>query len=520
MESQVNGRANPRTGADVVIIGAGLSGLTAARSLQKSNIDVLVLESRDRVGGRMHTVQNKMARYVDLGAAYVGPDQKRVLKLIDEFGLKTFRTNEKEDLLYYEKGKATRFKSVFPPIGSLLSWLDMNNMLRLFDKMSKEIPQKAPWTAARAKEWDQMTVQQFINQHAWTSAGKYIISDSVRLNNTIEPHEVSLLYILWHYKTVGGVHVINATEGGAQEQKVIGGTQQICNRLAETVGPDNILLDQVVYRIDQSGSDVIVSTLEGSQFKCKQVIVTIPLTIQAQVTFHPALPLARSQLIQRVPMGCVMKAFLYYKTPFWKEKGLCGSCNINDDDSLVSYTMDNSAPDGSNPALVAFIVASNARRAAEMTLSERKSNITRVLAKVFQSDVALNPIFYDEKNWTGEPYSGGCYFLSMPPGVLTTYGRILREPAGNIFFAGTELATDWVGYMEGAIQSGTFAANQVLQSRGVALDPDWTDDTATKAEAKSERVQTTFVQRNAPGIPGFLGLLTLAGAGLALYSKL
>ncbi|CAG5120234.1 unnamed protein product, partial [Candidula unifasciata] len=238
----------------------------------------------------------------------------------------------------------------------------------------------------------------------------------------------------------------------------------------------------------------------------------------------------RTRLSQSVPMGCPLKAFLYYRRHFGRRKvrfyspapiRLCGSSNINEDDSLVTFTMDNSAPDGSNPAIVAFIVASNARRAAEMTLSERKDNITRVLAKVFQSEVALNPIFYDEKNWTGEPYSGGCYFLSMPPGVLTTYGRILREPVGNVFFAGTELATEWVGYMEGAIQSGTYAANQVLKSRG--LDSDWKDDAddkVAKPKAQADRLRPSFFQRNAPGIPGFFGLLTLAGAGLALYSKL
>ncbi|KAH9514703.1 hypothetical protein Btru_023338 [Bulinus truncatus] len=339
--------------ADVIVIGAGLSGLVAARDLQKNGINVLVLEARDRVGGRMYTIQNKKSPYVDLGAAYIGATQKRVWKLIKEFNLKAFPTNETEDLIYYEKGKTKRFRTIFPPAGGLLSWLDMNNILRKFDQMGAEIPLDSPWKAPHAKEWDSMTVQQFIDKHAWTRAGRYLISDSVRLNNTIGPHEVSLLYILWHYRTVGGIHLINATEGGAQECKLVGGNQQICHRLSDQVGHENIVLRSPVIHIDQTGNDVIITALSGSKYKCNQVIITTPLSIQAKMSFTPPLPPHRNELIQRVPMGSVMKAFAYYDTPFWKEKGFCGSTNINDNDCLVTYTMDNSAPDGSTPALVA-----------------------------------------------------------------------------------------------------------------------------------------------------------------------
>ncbi|BFZ06104.1 hypothetical protein BsWGS_09143 [Bradybaena similaris] len=515
-----------KTSADVVVIGAGISGLTAARSLKQSGLEVLVLEARDRVGGRMYTIENKMSKYLDLGASYVAPNFHRLLKLVKEFGLETFYTNEKEDTVLFERGKSKRFRSLFPPAGGLISWLDMNNIIRLFYKFGSQIPLDAPWDAPRAKEWDQMTVQDFMDKYAWTKAGRDIVEHSVRINNTIDPHEVSLLYVLWHYQTTGGLHMITAVEGGAQEMRIVGGTQQICNRLAASLGEENVLLQQVVQQIDQTGSDVIITTSSGAQIKCKHVILTVPLTVQSQIAYSPPLPLSRSQLLQRVPMGCVMKAFVYYDKPFWKEAGYCGSSYIIDSDSLICYTLDNCPPDGSCYCLVAFIAADNARRAAEMSEADRKYHVTEVLAKVFQSKKALKPIFYEEKNWSGEPFSGGCYFVSMAPGVLSTVGRTIREPVGRIFFAGTETATVWVGYMEGAIQSGTRAAKEVLFSRGLItkqqLQED-ADDSQDQAEL-SDRLKMSFLERNAPGVQGFLGLLALAGAGasagVAAYSKL
>ncbi|CAG5133609.1 unnamed protein product, partial [Candidula unifasciata] len=123
---------------------------------------------------------------------------------------------------------------------------------------------------------------------------------------------------------------------------------------------------------------------------CAQVILTVPLTVQAQITYNPPLPLSRSQLLQRVPMGCVMKAFVYYDKPFWRESGFCGSSYIYDKDSLVCYTLDNTPPDGSSYNLVAFIAAENARKAAEMSEADRKYHVTQVLSRVFQSKKALN----------------------------------------------------------------------------------------------------------------------------------
>ncbi|GFN74873.1 amine oxidase [flavin-containing] [Plakobranchus ocellatus] len=579
-------RQNSENDADVIVIGAGLSGLTTARKLHQKGLKVLVLEARDRLGGRTHTVQvkgknnngkpttadlgaayigstqwrvlklveefglktyptneredllyfekNKWKRFTsvfppagdllswldtnhalrlieemtaqngkpttaDLGAAYIGSTQWRVLKLVEEFGLKTYPTNEREDLLYFEKNKWKRFTSVFPPAGDLLSWLDTNHALRLIEEMTAQVPMDTPWTAPKAAEWDRMTFRQFIEKTVWTKAGRFIVEDTVRLNNAVDPHEVSLLFVLWYLKTAGGIHMINATEGGAQERKIVGGTQQLSLGLAQRIGHENILLNQPVVKIDQTGSDVIVYAIGGKIFKSQHVVVTTPLSIQSQISFAPELPPGRNQLIQRVPMGCVMKAFVYYDTPFWKENGFCGSANINDEDSLVNYTMDNSNCDGSSPALVAFIVAQNARKAAQMTQEQRKSH----------------PINYVEKDWSSEQYSGGCYCLALPPGVLTSFGEILRKPVDRVFFAGTETATDWLGYMEGAIQSGERAAQQVLRTKGMLTEEDILEEEREANARKLPRIGFTFFERHAPSLPTFLIVAAATALGVA-----
>lgn len=512
--------------ADVIVIGAGLSGLTTARKLQGKGLKVIVLEARDRPGGRLHTVtvpntssRNGKPTNADLGASYVGSNQRRVMELIQEFGLETYSTNELEDLLYFEKNKWKRFTSVFPPAENILSWLDTNCTLRLIENMCEQVPLEAPWAAAKAAEWDRMTFREFIDNTVWTKAGRFIVEDTVRLNIAADPHEVSLLFVLYYLKTAGGIHMINATEGGAQEMKIVGGTQQLSLLLADKIGKENILLNHPVVKIDQTGKNIFVTTIGNNIFKCQHVVVSTPLSLQLQISFAPELPPSRTQLIQRVPMGCVMKAFLYYEAPFWKENGFCGSANINDKDSLVNYTMDNSNSDGSSPALVAFIMAENARRAAQMTEEQRKQHIVQLFAKVFQSQKALFPTAYVEKDWSSEQYSGGCYCVALPPGVLTSYGEILRIPVGRVFFAGTETATEWMGYMEGAIQSGERAAQQVLKSKGMLSEDDILDKKNQTIAHQVPRLNMSFLERHAPSLPTFFVVTAFFTLGVALIWK-
>uniref|UniRef100_K1QSR4 Amine oxidase n=1 Tax=Magallana gigas TaxID=29159 RepID=K1QSR4_MAGGI len=139
----------------------------------------------------------------------------------------------------------------------------------------------------------------------------------------------------------------------------------------------------------------------------------------------------------------------------------CGIASIDDDAAMVEFTMDDINPDGKHPVLMGFVLADKAKRFVAMTLEERKEKTCRLYAKVFQSDEALHPIHYEEKNWLGEQWSGGCYTAMMPPGFLTNFGEEIRRPEGNLYFAGTETATQWSGYMEGEVQAGERAAREI-----------------------------------------------------------
>ncbi|XP_067896769.1 amine oxidase [flavin-containing] isoform X1 [Heterodontus francisci] len=510
---------------DVIIIGGGISGLSAAKLLTESGQKVVVLEARDRVGGRTFTTRNNNVKYVDLGGAYVGPTQNRILRLSKEMGLETYKVNEVERLVYYKKGKSYPFKGSFPPMWNPFAYMDYNNLWRTLDDMGKEIPVDAPWKAPHAEQWDKITMQQLIDKLCWTKIAKHFATLFVNVNVTCEPHEVSALWFLWYIKQCGGTTRIFSTTNGGQERKFVGGSGQICEQLMNRLG-DCVKLQKPVIWIDQTQGTVIVETLDHETFVGKYVISAIPPALSAKIHYEPPLPTLRNQLIQRVPMGCVIKCMVYYRENFWRKKDYCGSMIIQDEDSPIGLTLDDTKPDGSVPAIMGFILARKARRLINLTKEARKQKICEIYAKVLESEEALHPIHYEEKNWCEEQYSGGCYTAYFPPGIMTQYGKILRQPFQKIYFAGTETATEWSGYMEGAVQAGERAAREILHEMGkISKSEIWQAEPAS-LDVPAFPIKQTFWERNLPSISGCFKLfgwstfLTSAAAvGLFAYQK-
>uniref|UniRef100_A0AAR2IVF8 Amine oxidase n=1 Tax=Pygocentrus nattereri TaxID=42514 RepID=A0AAR2IVF8_PYGNA len=477
------------------------AGLSAAKLLLESGLNPVVLEARDRVGGRTYTVQNKQTKWVDLGGAYVGPTQNRIFRLAKQYGVKTYKVNEEESLVHYVKGKSYPFKGPFPPVWNPLALMDYNNLWRTMDNMGREIPNEAPWRAPHAEEWDKMTMQEFFDKVCWTSAARRFATLFVNVNVTSEPHEVSALWFLWYVKQCGGTMRIFSTTNGGQERKFVGGSSQISECMARELG-DRVKLQSAVCSIDQTGDMVVVKTVSEETYKAKYVIVAIPPGLNLKIHFNPELPPLRNQLIHRVPMGSVIKCMVYYRENFWRKKGYCGSMVIEEEEAPIGLTLDDTKPDGTVPAIMG------------------KKRICEIYARVLGSEEALHPIHYEEKNWCEEEYSGGCYTAYFPPGILTQFGKVLREPVGRLYFAGTETATEWSGYMEGAVQAGERASREVRDYQTIwQPEPESVDIPALP-------FVTTFWERNLPSVGGFVkfmgmsSFLTVATVvGVVAYKK-
>jgi monoamine oxidase len=273
-----------------------------------------------------------------------------------------------------------------------------------------------------------------------------------------EPSEVSLLYMLWYARAAGGFMPLVDVTGGAQETRFVLGSQEVSIRLAAMLG-SSLVLGSPAQRIAQDADGVTV-TAGTDSYRARHAIVAVPPVMAGRITYDPALPALRDELSQRYPMGATIKAHAFYERAFWREQGFSGEA-VFTDAKPVSVTFDNSSFDDARPVLLSFVVGRQAREVGGLSFDERRRAILQALARAFGPQ-ALEPVDYLEKDWSADEWTRGCPTGFMPPGVLTTFGPALREPVGRIHWAGTETATEWAGYMEGAVQSGERAAAEAL----------------------------------------------------------
>ena len=442
--------------ADVIVVGAGLAGLTAARDLTHAGKSVYVVEARDRVGGRTLSEPTHSGEILDTGGQWVGPTQDRVNALIAEFGLPTYTQFNTGTKIFDFQGKISTYEGVLPSL-PLFALLDLAKMFSKLNRMSESIPLDAPYLAENAAEWDGMTLESWKRRFIKTARGKALLDIATQSVFGAEASDISLLFFLYYLKSGGDLDRLTRITDGAQQTRVHGGTQQISQRLAESLG-DRVHLSRAVRAIEQGDDGVAVVTDAGS-YHGKRVVVAIPPTLAGKINYSPLLPPMRSQLLQRLPMGSIIKVIVVYEKPFWRELGYSGEI-ISDAGPLCSIFDD--TPEGSKEgSLIGFIAGRAARNWANATPEERQAAVTKQIVDCY-GDAAANPVEYIEKNWMAEEFSGGCYEAFMAPGVMTEYGKALREPVGRIHWAGTETSDIWCGYMDGAVRSGERAAKEVL----------------------------------------------------------
>tara|TARA_R110000868_G_scaffold203683_1_gene451602 strand:+ start:10503 stop:11864 length:1362 start_codon:yes stop_codon:yes gene_type:complete len=446
---------------DVIIIGAGLSGLRAA-DLLKDTHDVLLIEARDRVGGRAMSHSFANGDTADLGGQWVGPGQDRLYALIDELGMTTYPLWDQGDRLMLSGRHLGRYTGTIPKLAPHVL-LNVHLMMTRFDKMAAGLDPARPWDHPKALEWDHQTVSQWMTKQALMKEAFDVFAVGIGAVFTAEPHEISLLHALFYARAGTSLENLLATTGGAQQDRVHGDMAGIARRLAEGLG-DRVVLDQPVERIKWEDDGVTVTT-QGGEYAARRVILALPPTQAIRLRFDPVLPSRRAALWQRMPPGACIKCIAQYETPFWREDGLAGQAV--GPDLEVRVTFDNTEQGKTAGLLLGFIEGDHARKWSGRDPGERKAAVLDAFARFFGEN-ARHPIDYADQDWLAEEYTRGCYAALMPPGMWTSLGEELRLPIGPIHVAGTETATQYYGYFEGALQAAERAVDEVRRALGAA----------------------------------------------------
>ncbi len=452
---------------DVVVVGAGISGLVAARDVARKGRSVLLVEARKRVGGRVlnHylTKKHNGPQVIESGGAFIGPTQNHIAALAQELGVATFLEYNSGNSVYISSTLGRlEYSGTVPPDPTVLP--DAAVLLQQIDGYAAEIDVAAPWAHPRAREWDSMTLSQWIRGNAINGAGvENLIACWTQPGFGADPAELSFLFTLWYVACSGdethkGTFSRNSdTANGAQERRFVGGSQRVPLRLAKKLG-DIVALRAPVHRIVQKDRRVHVHTGRGTVV-AKRVIVAAPPSTVLDLGFHPKLPADHRQLLSSVHMGQLMKCDAIYPTPFWRAAGLNGF-GISDH-GAARAVFDNTPPSGGPGVLLAFVGGSTWRTFGNQSKDHRRAAVLQGFADMF-GPAALHPVDYVEYDWTKERWTRGGPTAIHGPGTLVPHGPAVRRPHGRVHWAGTETATYWSGYMDGAVSSGQRAAAEVL----------------------------------------------------------
>jgi len=433
---------------DVVVVGAGLAGLTAARALDDAGVDVQVWEARDRVGGRTWS-RELDGTTIDLGAQWLGPDQHRMHALADRLGLARFATWTSGDSLVVDGDEVTSYAGTVPLLGpvQLARMAAALVQLRVMARTAER---------GRAGRWPSLEAS--LSLTIGDDSARRVVDAAIRVIFGEEPGKLSAAWAAAYAAAAGGDLLdLAAIEGGAQQTRLVGGTQAFSLALADGL---DVVLERPVTALERSADAVTVAAADGTTCRARHVVVAVPPPLLSRIEHVPALPEPLRATLQSCAMGSTAKVFVAYDEPFWRDEGLCGEAVLTD--GPVQVVFDNTGPAGEVPALLAFVTGDAARAAAARDDEELRDAVLASLARAF-GDRAATPTAVVQQHWEREQWTGGCPTANLTVPLGHARGpSVLRRAVGRLHLAGTETARQWRGYMEGAVESGERAAAEVL----------------------------------------------------------
>ncbi|HEY2429182.1 MAG TPA: FAD-dependent oxidoreductase [Acidimicrobiales bacterium] len=448
------------THVDCCVVGAGYAGLTAARRLSQAGQSVVVLEARDRIGGRIWTHHLADGSPVDRGGAWLAPYHDAIFALAREVDVDTYKTWVKGAHLLIAGGRTRRYTGLIPKI-SPLAVISIALAQARLDRMSKRVPVETPWTAKRAGEWDSRSVAWFLEHSGVrTAIARDLFEMAVRGLFAADLNDVSFLDLLFLIRGHGSINRLFSIQGGAQENMIEGGAGSVAQRVADALG-DAVRLDAPVRAITQ-GDDRLAVETDGFTVSAHRVVVAVPPALAVGITFDPPLTDDRLTLYRHAVAGSETKTLIVYDEPFWRAAGFSGQ--TAEPGSAAEVTLDGTPASGRPGVIASFTFGRVAEDLNALDPGDRRQAVLEALTARLGPQAAF-PIDFVETAWWNEPWTRGCSMAHLPPGILTRYGHLLREPFGRVHWAGTETSTISHGAIDGAVRSGQRAAGEVLAAR-------------------------------------------------------
>jgi monoamine oxidase len=444
--------------ADIIIVGAGLSGLYAARELKKAGYEPLILEASDRTGGKILTESPLPGIPLELGAQWIGDTHTRMFRLAAELGVETYPQFDDGETQYELCGsRVLGQRDFYNEFGDDVE--SVNTVLATLDTLAATVPPDAPWRAGRAAEWDAITAGAWYDAQGLSPVARTMLEICTVGILAVPTVEVSFLHLLFTIQTCGvGAALFSEAEGGAQTTRFVGGTTQIPDRLAaELTG--HVVLDAPVQTIEYTADAVTVHCRGGRTFGAKKVIVAIAPALAGRILYDPPLSGIRDQLTQRMPHGSALKAFFVYDEPFWRADGCNGQ--FISDVGPARMSNDTCIPGQDAGVILAFLEGEQARVAGTWSPQQRRTALTEQMVRIFGAKAA-SPVAYVDGEWTDRQWTRGCYNANLGPLVWTNYGRALTPPIGPIHWASTDTAAQWSAYMEGAVDAAERVVSEIV----------------------------------------------------------